>query len=416
MSSEQHSTPQAIPKKSGVKRTLLQILFSLIILLCAGTLASYYIKTPPKAKPRVRTPVAPLVTVTPINPQEVIYESTAMGIVTSAQEISLNPRVSGDIISLSPEMVPGGYIKTGDHLASIDPTDYEIALLQLQSDLAKVKSDLHLEMGSQRIATKEFEILGQEVSPAEKELMLRAPQLDIAKAAVANAEAKLQRARIDLSRTKITAPFNGVILSKKIDLGSHVSPTAPIAQLAGTDQFWVKVSLPVEQLQWLDIPTTTSGKGSSAHVFLQETNNKTTYREGHIIRLAASLETEGRMAQLYVAVNDPLCLTPENHDKQQLLLGAFVRVTFTGKKLEKVFVIDRNYLHENNTIWLLSEDNTLEVKTVDIIAKTKEYIYTTTALGDSPHMVTSQIPSPITGTRLQLLQHGERKNINGEKP
>lgn len=415
MSSEQHRTPQTTIQKSGAKKTLLQLLGSLIIIGCAAALASHYIKTPPTAKPRARTPVAPLVTVAAIQPQDVLYEFTAMGTVTSAQEISLNPRVSGEVIGLSPEMVPGGYVKTGDPLVTIDPTDYELTILQLKSDLAKVTSDLSLEMGSQRIATKEFEILGQEVSSTEKKLMLRAPQLGIAQAAVANAEAKLTRAKIDLSRTKITAPFNGVILSKKIDLGSHVSSTTPVAQLAGTDQFWVKVSLPVEQLQWLDIPTTTSGTGSSARIFLQEAGKEARYRDGRVIRLAASLEAEGRMAELYVAVDDPLCLEPENGDSQQLLLGAFVRVSFTGKKLRQVFAINRNHLHENDTVWLLSVDDTLEVKTVDIIAKTKEYIYTTTTLGNSPRMITSQVPSPTTGTPLQLIKTGEVKNVDGEK-
>lgn len=415
MSSEQQPAPQTTSMKGGTKRIILQILFSLIILGCAAALASHFIKTPPKAKPRVRTPKAPLVTVISIQPQDVLYEFTAMGTITSAQEISLSPRVSGEVISLSPEMVPGGYVKTGDHLVSIDPTDYELSILQLQSDLAKVTSDLNLEMGSQRIATKELEILGQEVSPTEKKLMLREPQLGIAKAAVANAEAKLKRAKIDLSRTKITAPFNGVILSENIDLGSHVSSTSPIAQIAGTDQFWVKVSLPVEQLQWLDIPTATSHTGSSARIFLQETADESRYRDGRVIRLAASLEAEGRMAELYVSVEDPLCLTPKNHENPQLLLGAFVRVSFTGKSLNNVFAIDRNHLHENDTIWFLSGDNTLEIKEVDIIARTKEYIYTKTELGNSPRLITSQVQSPTSGTPLQLLQKGTRQNVDGEK-
>ena len=415
MSSQQQLAPQTSNQKGGAKKIILQILGSLIVLGCAVALASYYIKTPPKAKPRVRTPVAPLVTVTSIQPQDIMYEFTAMGTVTSAQEISLNPRVSGEVIDVSPEMVPGGYVKTGDHLVSIDPTDYEIAILQLQSDLAKVTSDLNLEMGSQRIASKEFEILGQEVSPTEKKLMLREPQLGIARAAVANAEAKLKRARIDLTRTKITAPFNGVILSKKIDLGSHVSSTTPIAQLAGTDQFWVKVRLPVEQLQWLNIPTTTSRNGSSARIFSQERGSETRYRDGRVIRLAASLEAEGRMAELYVSVDDPLCLTPENDDTPQLLLGAFVRVSFTGRKLNNIFAIDRNYLHENDTIWLLSGDNTLEVTTVDVLARTKEYVYTATTLGNAPRLITSGVPNPTTGTPLQLLKKGAIGNADGEK-
>ena len=415
MSSEQQSAPETNKPKTSMQRIFLQILCSLIALGCAAVLASYYIKTPPKAKPRPRTPVAPLVTVTSIQPQNILYAFEAMGTVTSAQEISLAPRVSGEITNVSPELVPGGYVKNGDHLITIDPTDYELTILQLQSDLAKVTSDLKLEMGSQRIAIKEFEILGEKVSATEKKLMLRKPQLGIAKAAVANAEAKLERAQLDLSRTKVTAPFNGVILTKMVDLGSHVSSTTSIAQLSGTDRFWIKASLPVDHLQWLDIPTTTSNTGSPARIFLQENSDNTQHRDGRVIRLAASLEAEGRMAVLYVSVDDPLSLTRGNKDKPQLLLGAFVRVKFSGSELNNVFAIDRNHLHENDTLWLLAEDNTLEVKQVDIIVKNKEYIYTTTSLGTHPRLITSQIASPRAGMQLRLLPQSNRKVINGEK-
>ena len=404
MSSTQQPAPKRKKTKGGVQKNILQLIFSLIVLGCAAALASHYIKTPPKAKPRARTPQAPLVTVKSIQPQNIIYEFDAMGTVTSAREISLTPRVSGEVIDLSPEMAPGGYVKTGDHLVTIDPTDYELNILQLQGDLAKVTNDLELEMGSQRIALQEFELLGEEVSAAEKKLMLREPQLGIARAAVANAEAQLKRARLDLFRTKITAPFNGVVLSKMIDIGSHVNQNVAIAQLAGTDQFWVKVRLPVEQLRWLNIPTTASNNGSPARIFSQEYTYEQPYRLGHVIRLAASLETEGRMAELYLSVEDPLSLRPENRDKPQLLLGTFVQVIFRGKELKNVFRINRNHLHENDSIWLLTDGNTLDIKKINILAKTKNHVYTTTALSAHPRLITSQIPSPSAGTPLQLFE------------
>ncbi|MFT5697161.1 MAG: RND family efflux transporter MFP subunit [Desulforhopalus sp.] len=409
MNSEQQPAPSTNKPKTSLPKILFQIIFSLIVLGCAVVLASHYIKTPPKAKPRTRTPIAPLVTVASIQPQNILYEFEAMGTVTSAKEIQLTPRVNGDITGISPEMAPGGYVKKGDHLVTIDPTDYELTILQLQSDLAKATSDLKLEMGSQRIAIKEFEILGQEVSDTEKTLMLREPQLGIAKATVASAEAKLKRAKIDLSRTKMTAPFNGVILSKSVDLGSHVSTSTPIARLVGTDQFWVKVNVPTSQLQWLDIPDNTSEPGSPARVFMQDNNQNTQHREGRVIRLSADLEAEGRMAVLYVSVDDPLSLSPENSKDPKLLLGSFVRVSFTGRELDNVYAINRNHLRENNTIWLLTRDNTLEIKQVDIIARTKEFIYTATTLNDHPRLITSQIPSPKAGTPLRLLEKGVQK-------
>ena len=414
MNSDQQTDPAAKAPQASMKMVIFQILSSLFVLGCAGVLAAYYLKTPPKATPRARTPVVPLVTVASIQPRDIHYSFEAMGTVVSAREIHLTPRVNGEITDLSPEMVPGGYVKKGDHLLSIDPTDYELTILQLQSDLAKASSDYRLEMGSQRIAMKEFEILGQEVSDTEKELMLRKPQLSIAAAAVATAEARLKQAEIDLSRTAVTAPFNGVILEKSVDLGSYVSSTTPIAQLAGTDTFWVKVSLPVNRLQWLKIPESTSDAGSPVRIFLHKDDENSNYRDGQVLRLAADLEEEGRMAVLYVSVEDPLSLTPLNSDKPKLLLGSFVRVNFTGKELRNVYAIQRDHLHENDTLWLLTKDNTLEIKKVDIIARTKEHVYI--AASDNPlSLITSQIPSPTAGTPLQLMEKKKPENPQVEK-
>lgn len=408
MSPEKQQISDKKSTKPRIVKGVIQLFLSIIILGSAVALASYYLNTSPKAKPRARSPKPPLVTVTSLQAQNISYEFDAMGTVTSAQEIGLIPRVNGEIISISPEMVPGGHVKQGEELFSIDPTDYEITILQLKSDLAKAVSDLNLEMGSQRIAIKEFEILGQKVSDIEKDLMLRKPQLGIAKATVAAVEAQLKRARIDLQRTKVTAPFNGVILSKNIDLGSRVSSNSPVGQLVGTDQFWIKVSLPVQQLRWLTIPSKSGENGSAVRIYLQEKSGKNLYRQGNVIRLAADLETEGRMAVLYVAIDDPLSLTSSNQEKPQLFLGSFVQVSFAGKELKQVFAIDRDYFHENNTVWLLAKDNSLEIKTVDVLARTKTHIYTSTPLGQQARLITSQIASPSQGTQLQLL--GESKS------
>lgn len=412
MSPEQTSKKEQQTKPKVVK-SIIQILFSLIVLGCAVALASHYVNTSPKAKPRPRVAKPPLVTVATLQPQDASYTFEAMGTIVSAREIGLTPRVSGEVISISPDMVPGGQVTQGEELFTIDPADYEIAILQLESDLAKAVSELNLEMGSQRIAVKEFEILGQEVTETEENLMLRKPQLGIAKAAVAAAEAKLDRARLDLQRTKIIAPFNGVILSKNVDLGSKVNSSNSVGQLVGTDQFWVKVSLPVQQLKWLQIPTKNGNTGSSARIYLQDRNRTDSYRHGSVIRLAADLESEGRMAVVYVAVNDPLCLLEDNSEKPQLFLGSFVQVAFSGQKLSQVYAIDRNYLHENNTIWLFSKDNTLEVKNINILAGNRTHIYSSTPLGEEIQLVTSQIATPTQGTPLQLLKQKDASEPRG---
>ncbi|MCP3890329.1 MAG: efflux RND transporter periplasmic adaptor subunit [Desulfobulbaceae bacterium] len=402
-----HDRPELQNKhaKTGQKvKILLQILFSLIVLGCSFTIANYYLDTSPKAKPKKRAPRPPLVQVQEVNFTSQIYTIQATGTVVGAKEVELSSRVSGEITALSSEMVPGGYFTTGDSLLSIDQADYKLNILQLQSEVAKARNDLELEMGNQRIAQKEFEILAQEVSVTEKKLMLRMPQLGIAKANLAGIEAKLKQAELELSRTDITAPFNGVVLSRSVEVGSRVSQATVLAKLVGTDEFWVKLTIPLDQLQWLNIPIHSSQTGSKVRIYLQNKTAAKLFRKGTVIRLGAGLEQDGRMAVVYVRVKDPLSLQAQNKNEPRLLLDSFVTAEIDGRIFTDIAVIPRDLLRENNSVWLLSDDNTLEIRKVKIAARSRGQIFIESGLVSGERLISSTVANPVEGISLKIME------------
>lgn len=78
----------------------------------------------------------------------------AMGNVIPSQDITLSPRVSGQVVERSANFTPGGYVEQGEVLLRIDPTDYQNALQQRRSELQQALSDLSIEMGQQEFAQK----------------------------------------------------------------------------------------------------------------------------------------------------------------------------------------------------------------------------------------------------------------------
>ena len=64
-----------------------------------------------------------------------------------------------------------------------------------------------------------------------------AGQLEASKAALMAAESALENARLDLARTAVTAPFNAVVLSRHVNLGSQATLQGALARLAGTDAY-----------------------------------------------------------------------------------------------------------------------------------------------------------------------------------
>ena len=401
-------------KKRSVIAALLQLFFSLIVLGCGIAIAAYYLKSAPQAKPRKREP----------NPLTVQVESakytshqviiSAMGTILPAREITLTSRVKGEVVEVSGNLVPGGFIDKGKRLLTIDPIDYKLSLLQHTSDVAKAKSDLALEMGNQLIAKKEFEILGEEPSDDEKQLMLRQPHLDQKKATLRGAEAKLDQAELNLKRTRIDAPFNSVILSRSVNIGSQISEATPLVRLAGTDEFWLKLSVPLEQLQWIHIPDNNSPTSSKVKIIVHENRKNQGIRTGKVLRLAPDLEAQGRMAVLYVSIHDPLCRLTENTAKPKLLIGSYVKAEIEGIQLESAVAIKRTHIHDSDTLWIYSENNTLTTRKVDITFKNRDYVFITSGILEGERFITSPLSAPVKGTAVKLRQSPDSKRDHSD--
>jgi len=405
---EQQTTPES--EKRSVIPALFQLFFSLVVLGGGVAIATYYLKSAPEAKPRKREP----------NPLTVQVESakytshqviiSAMGTILPAKEITLTSRVKGEVVEVSENLVPGGFIDKGKRLLTIDPIDYKLSLLQHASDVAKAKSDLALEMGNQLIAQKEFEILGEKPSDDERQLMLRQPHLDQKMATLRGAEAKLDQAELNLKRTRIDAPFNTVILSRSVNIGSQISEATPLVRLAGTDEFWLKLSVPIEQLQWIHIPDNNSSTGSKVKILVHENRKNQGIRQGKVLRLAPDLEGQGRMAVLYVSIHDPLCMLAENTGKPKLLIGSYVKAEIEGIQLESAVAVKRTHIHDSDTLWIFSENNTLTTRKVDITFKNRDYVFITSGILEGERFITSPLSAPVKGTAVKLRQSPESRD------
>jgi RND family efflux transporter MFP subunit len=413
MKSEDNSFPEEAPGKKRLLPVFLQFFLSIVVLACGLALAAYYMKTGPEAKPRKREPSPPLVEVQQVNSGNHRLIVSGMGSVLAEKEINLTAGVGGEILTMSDKMVPGGFFTKDELLLTIDPADYRLAIMRLKSEVAKARYNLELEMGNQRVARQEFDILDQKVTETEKKLMLREPQLEIQKATLAGARATLAQAELDVTRTQVKAPFNGVVLSRSVNLGARVSEATVLARLVGTDEFWLKLAIPTSQLHWITFPSGDK-EGSEVRIFLQEKTTHGAFRTGRVIRLAPDIEEQGRMAAVYVAVKDPLSRMPENRTKPQLLLGSFVRAEITGTELAGVVPIKRNHLREGNSIWLLNDDQTLEIRQVDIVAKTSERIFIGSGIADGEKLIVSDLTAPVAGTPIKLLPVGKNR-LNTEQ-
>ena len=398
----------------------LHFLLPIAALTCGVIITVYLMKTSPEAKPRNRPPTATLVEVQSVvsGPQQTVIH--AMGEIVPAREIDLKPRVSGEVIGLSEEFLPGGYFAEGQTILKIDPVDYTLVVQQLESEEARAESDLLLEMGNQRIAEKELALLNEPVSAEEQTLILRKPQLEKLEATRVFARARLAKAQLDLQRTEIKAPFNTVIGTRNVDKGARVTESTILAHLIGSDKFWLKLTLPVEQLKWVDVPTSRGEEGSLVRIYSQGDDDLLNHRIGRVIRLAASLEEKGRMAQLLVEIDDPLSRRQENSDKPKLLLGSYVRAEVEGTGIDAGVSIDRGNIHDGGNVWLMDEDGLLDIRKVSITFRNRDQVIIRDGIDNGERIVTSSLSSPIAGIPLRLAgnvdEKAQQQNDPGDVP
>lgn len=371
------------------------------IVLFAILASAAMLMTGPKA---TRTPPprsARLVEIVPVHLADQRTVVEVMGTVLAEQEIQLTPRVSGAIVKTSPEFIPGGFFRKGDLMVQIDPADYELQVRQRASALAQAEVAYRLELGNQDVARREYELLGETIAEVDRDLVLRTPQLEAARVSVDAAQAALEAAELALSRTRIVAPFNGVLRERAATLGAVVGTGSPLGRFAGTDVFWVEASVPVDELRWIVIPRMAGDHGASARVTSETAWGKGIGRTGSVIRLRAGLEEQGRMARILIAVPDPLGMQPENQGTPRMILSTYVGVEIEGRTVPRAALIPRAVLRQDNTVWLAGADDRLEIRPVDVLFRGAGEVVAS-GLSQGERLVTTDLSAPVEGMPLRI--------------
>ncbi|SHE23462.1 efflux RND transporter periplasmic adaptor subunit [methanotrophic endosymbiont of Bathymodiolus puteoserpentis (Logatchev)] len=386
-------------------KRLLSWLPALVILTITFSLAYYWLNNKPKAKRVNANKVAPLVKVFPAQAIDYPITITAMGSVVPAQKVNLTSRINGMVTSVSPHFMPGEFLKKGEQIIQLDPTDYKLLVQQKENELEKAKFNLTLEQGRQAIAQREFTLLNAPLDKQSKNLVLRKPHLALAKSAIKAAQAALTQARLDLSRTRTVSPFNAIVLETNAQIGSWVSTFStgtPLIKLAGIDSFWIIASLSINKLSKIAIPSINSNAGSKAIITHSAAWGSQGSREGTVKRLKAELEASGRLAELIIEVKDPLSQQAKNKGAPVLILGSFVRVQITGDTLHNVIALPNSVVHNGIQLWLLSKQNTLEIQTITPIWKGDNQIFIDAKqIPKNARIISSNLSTPVQGMTLR---------------
>jgi RND family efflux transporter MFP subunit len=383
------------------RRLFINVVLSLLVIIAGIAGAAYISKSAPKARKRPPTRMTPLVEVISVNPDSHSVTVSAMGTVIPAREIILEAQVAGEIVAIHPEFTVGGFLEKDSEVMRIDPQDYELALTLTRAKVKEAESKLKILEAEAASARDEWRQLYRDRNQVDTEpppLVFKQPQLTAARAMLTAEKAEVQKAQLNLSRTRIRAPFNAIVRTKHVDIGSQVSVQEKLAELVGTDEYWIQASIPVDRIDWIMIPRRPAEPGSSVRIL-----HRSGYEiAGTVTKLLGDLGSEGRMARILVEVKDPLNLKKGDKSQPALLIGEYVRIEIEGRTLQNVFRIPRTALRDNSQIWVVNQDSKLDIRPVETVWRDARTVLLRKGLVAEDQLIVSDLPAPINGMPVQI--------------
>lgn len=183
-------------------------------------------------------PPAPEVGTITLAPERTEIATELPGRTSPFEVAEIRPQVSGIIVKRL--FTEGGHVRQGQQLYQIDPAPYQAALDEAEATLARARANLTATATrARRIAA-----LAKENAASAQEAEDTAAALGQAKADVAAGEAAVERARINLGYTRLSAPITGRIGRSLVTVGALVNAnqTEPLAVVQRLDPIYVDVT------------------------------------------------------------------------------------------------------------------------------------------------------------------------------
>ncbi|MBO1254847.1 efflux RND transporter periplasmic adaptor subunit [Alteromonas sp. 5E99-2] len=380
-------------KKHSVVRWLLPIAIIIVALVIAFILITS--KKPLEQEPIVDK--AFLVNAQSVYTESVDFTVKTQGNVIPKNQTKLSSQVSGAIVKVSPVFVEGGFFSIGDVLIELEQDDYLTEVKLAEAQLAQAEADLQEEIARGKVAEKEWRSVNSSAPPA---LGLREPQLAREQANVKGAQAQLERAKRNLSRTQIKAPYNGVVVQRDVDLGQFLPVGSVVGEVFSTDVAEVRLPITNSDLAFLHLDT---GVSQSNVVNLSaNVAGKLTQWEGKLVRSEGVLSTDSRVIYAIAEIDDPYMRKNTSEQKQALRYGQFVQATISGTQTEDVIVLPRQLVRLDNTVLTVSDNRTLAIKSVDILRSDEQHVYIGSGIDSGEQIVTSAVPNAYTGMKIRL--------------
>lgn len=382
--------------ESERKRELNAVISFMIILGIIGVTAFGVVVfgfTRPKSEEKPKDKPRPAVEVMEVSKARHLVEIRTDGVVESLRETSLAAEVQGRVVEVSPNFKRGGRVKKDEVLVKLDPSDYQAALAT--AEVAAAEAALALEQERARVeqAQLDWNKLGQ--GEPRNPLVLRAPYLKAAEAKFESAGQQAEKARRDLERTEIVAPFDAGVRSANAEIGAVVAPGSILAELYSNGEIEVRLPLSLEDFGFLDRDESGNIRGD---VVLK---GRIGIREYEWKAVPARVDPEIDRKTLSAGVVVKV-LESDDADFPLPPVGLFVDVRLGGKTMENVVEIPRRALLDGQRVIVADDKDRILFRDVRVVRADEKTVLIAEGLEAGERVVLTRLSAPVVGMEVTV--------------
>jgi RND family efflux transporter MFP subunit len=320
-------------------------------------------------------------------------ELTLPASLRALQEAPIYARTNGYLASFSADL--GDRVKAGQTLATIEAPEVDQELNQSRAALEQARANLTLA----RSSAVRWQELGTQHAVAQQEVDEKQAALAARDADVHAAEANVSRLTQLKQYQNITAPFDGVISARNVDIGALITSGAAgreLFRVAQTGTLRVYVNVPQSYFRSItpDMPVDVTVNELPSRVFT-----------GKVVRIAGALDAATRT--LLIEVQIP-------NEKGELLAGMFGQVRLRLQSAEPPLIIPSNAVivrNDGNYVAVVDAANTVHLAKVKLGRDFGITVEIGTGLSEGAHVVSNPNDTLSDGLVVDpLLPAPEKKN------
>lgn len=284
-------------------------------LVAAGTVACNGAKTNPQATPQAEAPVTlGTENVTRVETRKLESGPLISGSLQARRAATLRAEVGGALLEVKVEQ--GQPVKRGEPLARIDDATLQDQLIAARSSARVAENALQVARSEEERNAK----LAQEGIITQRDFERVKLAREQAEAQVSEAQARLSLTQEQLSRTRVSAPFDGVVSERQANAGDIVAPGSPLVTIVDPTSLRLEAAVPVESAGKVQVGTPVDFRlsGHAEQGF-----------SGKIERVNPVVDPSTGQVRIYVAIPNT---------EQSLLAGLFAQGRVASESREALAV------------------------------------------------------------------------------